>query len=418
MICIFSLGCKVNSYESDVLRAELESHNLKVTTNLEYADIYVINTCAVTNLAERKSRQCIARVLKLNPNATIYVMGCASQKNTNQFEKYDNVKFITGNKDKQKVSQIILNKCNDYLKVDSLEIDNNYIAHGNAKQSNLRAYVKIQDGCNNFCSYCIIPYLRGRSRSRKLEHIVDEVKQLDNLGVKEIVLTGIDMSDYQIDGKKALGALIERLSFYSGRIRLGSLEVGIITKDFVNQIKKIKNLCPQFHLSLQSGDDSVLKSMNRKYTTEQYFQAVNLLRQNFQNPAITTDLIVGFPTETEQCFNNTCRFVEKVGFAQMHIFPYSSREGTVASKMYKVLQSDVIQNRLKHINQIATKMQEEYILQNQNKTLSLLIEEKIGDYYYGYTDNYIKIRTKQNVQIGQCYAVQLEKDKNFEVVKK
>ena len=418
MICIFSLGCKVNSYESDVLRAELESHNLKVTTNLEYADIYVINTCAVTNLAERKSRQCIARVLKLNPNATIYVMGCASQKNTNQFEKYDNVKFITGNKDKQKVSQIILNKCNDYLKVDSLEIDNNYIAHGNAKQSNLRAYVKIQDGCNNFCSYCIIPYLRGRSRSRKLEHIVDEVKQLDNLGVKEIVLTGIDMSDYQIDGKKALGELIERLSFYSGRIRLGSLEVGIITKDFVNQIKKIKNLCPQFHLSLQSGDDSVLKSMNRKYTTEQYFQAVNLLRQNFQNPAITTDLIVGFPTETEQCFNNTCRFVEKVGFAQMHIFPYSSREGTVASKMYKVLQSDVIQNRLKHINQIATKMQEEYILQNQNKTLSLLIEEKIGDYYYGYTDNYIKIRTKQNVQIGQCYAVQLEKDKNFEVVKK
>ena len=418
MICIFSLGCKVNSYESDVLRAELESHNLKVTTNLEYADIYVINTCAVTNLAERKSRQCIARVLKQNPNATIYVMGCASQKNTNQFEKYDNVKFITGNKDKQKVSQIILNKCNDYLKVDSLEIDNNYIAHGNAKQSNLRAYVKIQDGCNNFCSYCIIPYLRGRSRSRKLEHIVDEVKQLDNLGVKEIVLTGIDMSDYQIDGKKALGELIERLSFYSGRIRLGSLEVGIITKDFVNQIKKIKNLCPQFHLSLQSGDDSVLKSMNRKYTTEQYFQAVNLLRQNFENPAITTDLIVGFPTETEQCFNNTCRFVEKVGFAQMHIFPYSSREGTVASKMYKVLQSDVIQNRLKHINQIAIKMQEEYILQNQNKTLSLLIEEKIGDYYYGYTDNYIKIRTKQNVQIGQCYAVQLEKDKNFEVVKK
>ena len=282
----------------------------------------------------------------------------------------------------------------------------------------MRAYVKIQDGCNNFCSYCIIPYIRGRSRSRDLNHIIAEVQELEKQGVKEIVLTGIDMSDYQIDGKKALGTLVKSLSFYSGRIRLGSLEVSIVTEEFVKQIKSVKNLCPQFHLSLQSGEDSVLKSMNRKYITSDYMNSVNLLRKYFDNPAITTDLIVGFPTETEQNFNSTCEFIKQVGFAQMHIFPYSSREGTVASKIYKVLQKDVINNRLKQINKIALNMQNDYILQNQSTVHRVLIEEKIDDYYYGYTDNYIKIKTKQNVEIGQFYNFTLEDNSEFIVVKK
>ena len=314
MICIFSLGCKVNSYESDVLRAELENNNLQVTTKLQKADIYVINTCAVTNEAERKSRQCITRVLKLNPCATVYVMGCASQKNAKQFENCKNVKFITGNKDKQKIAQLILNKCQQDLRLDDFNISDEYIWHNHAKQSNIRAYVKIQDGCNNFCSYCIIPYLRGRSRSRQPQDIIDEVKYLEQQGVKEIVLTGIDMSDYKINGEKALGQLISMLDFYDGRIRIGSLEVGIVTPDFVKTIKNVKNLCPQFHLSLQSGSDTVLKSMNRKYTTKQYEDAVNLLRQNFVSPAITTDLIVGFPTETEQEFQTTFNFIKKTTF--------------------------------------------------------------------------------------------------------
>ena len=418
MICIFSLGCKVNSYESDCLKNELEQNNLCVTTNLEYADIYVINTCAVTNEAERKSRQCIARVLKLNPNATVYVMGCASQKNATQFENYQNVKFITGNNDKQKIAQIILNKVQVLSKLDNFDISETYISHPHAKQSNLRAYVKIQDGCNNFCSYCIIPYLRGRSRSRDINEIISEVKELENNGVQEIVLTGIDMSDYKINGEKALGHLIKSLNFYSGRIRIGSLEVGVITQEFINDIKSVKNLCPQFHLSLQSGSDIVLKSMNRKYTTQMYKNAVDLLRQNFVCPAITTDLIVGFPTETDAEFENTCQFISDIGFAQMHIFPYSNRVGTVASKMYKTLDGKLISERVKKAQHLAQKMEQDYINLNKNKTVQVLIEEKIGDYYYGYTENYIKVKTKSNVEIGKVYNFKLGIDKNFEIIKK
>ena len=418
MICIFSLGCKVNSYESDVLRAELENNNLQVTTKLQKADIYVINTCAVTNEAERKSRQCITRVLKLNPCATVYVMGCASQKNAKQFENCKNVKFITGNKDKQKIAQLILNKCQQDLRLDDFNISDEYIWHNHAKQSNIRAYVKIQDGCNNFCSYCIIPYLRGRSRSRQPQDIIDEVKHLEQQGVKEIVLTGIDMSDYKINGEKALGQLISMLDFYDGRIRIGSLEVGIVTPEFVKTIKNVKNLCPQFHLSLQSGSDTVLKSMNRKYTTKQYEDAVNLLRKNFVSPAITTDLIVGFPTETEQEFQTTFNFIKKIGFAQMHIFPYSNREGTVASKMYKTLDGKIINNRLEKAETLAKQMQTNYIQQNYNKPQRLLIEESINDYFFGYTDNYIKIKTKSKQNIGQFCNFTLGKDKNFEVILK
>ena len=418
MICIFSLGCKVNSYESDVLRAELENNNLQVTTKLQKADIYVINTCAVTNEAERKSRQCITRVLKLNPCATVYVMGCASQKNAKQFENCKNVKFITGNKDKQKIAQLILNKCQQDLRLDDFNISDEYIWHNHAKQSNIRAYIKIQDGCNNFCSYCIIPYLRGRSRSRQPQDIIDEVKYLEQQGVKEIVLTGIDMSDYKINGEKALGQLISMLDFYDGRIRIGSLEVGIVTPEFVKTIKNVKNLCPQFHLSLQSGSDTVLKSMNRKYTTKQYEDAVNLLRQNFVSPAITTDLIVGFPTETEQEFQTTFNFIKKIGFAQMHIFPYSNREGTVASKMYKTLDGKIINNRLEKAETLAKQMQTNYIQQNYNKPQRLLIEESINDYFFGYTDNYIKIKTKSKQNIGQFCNFTLGKDKNFEVILK
>ncbi len=415
-ICIFSLGCKVNSYESDVLRGIFEQKGHTVTDKLEKSDVYVLNTCAVTNEAERKSRQCISRVLAQNPDADIFVCGCASQKDHAQFEQYPNVKFVTGNRDKNVLADIILQ--NQYQKCENeFDISSQYIVHANAKQSNLRAFVKIQDGCNNFCSYCIIPYLRGRSRSRDLNQIIDEVKQLQSQGVKEIVLTGIDMSDFQIDGKKALGQLVESLSFYDGRLRIGSLEEGVVTRQFVEQIKHCKNLCPQFHLSLQSGSDVVLKSMNRKYTTQQYLLAVELLRQNFSNPAITTDVIVGFPTETDAEFENTCNFVQKVGFAQMHIFPYSNRNGTVASKLYKALDGKVLKQRTKILQKIASQMEENYINQNLGETMQVLIEEQKDGYFYGFTPNYLKIRTKLPQKIGQIVQVKLG-DTDFEIIKK
>ena len=225
------------------------------------------------------------------------------------------------------------------------------------------------------------------------------------------------MSDFQIDGKKALGQLIESLSFYDGRLRIGSLEEGVVTRQFVEQIKHCKNLCPQFHLSLQSGSDVVLKSMNRKYTTQQYLLAVELLRQNFSNPAITTDVIVGFPTETDAEFENTCNFVQKVGFAQMHIFPYSNRNGTVASKLYKPLDGKVLKQRTKILQKIASQMEENYINQNLGETMQVLIEEQKDGYFYGFTPNYLKIRTKLPQKIGQIVQTKLG-DTDFEIIKK
>lgn len=414
-ICIFSLGCKVNTYESDVLRGIFESKGCEVTDKLENSDAYILNTCAVTNEAERKSRQCISRVLAQNPNAKIFVCGCASQKNFKQFLQHENVKFVTGNRDKNALVDIVLNQTID-KNVDLFDIPEQYQMHPDAKQSNLRAYVKIQDGCNNFCSYCIIPYLRGRSRSRDKAHIINEVKSLQAQGVKEIVLTGIDMSDFQIDGKKALGELIESLAFFDGRLRIGSLEESVVTKDFVQKIK-VENLCPQFHLSLQSGSDVVLKSMNRKYTTQNYLHAVNLLRENFDNPAITTDIIVGFPTETDTEFENTCNFVKQVGFAQIHIFPYSQRSGTVASKLYKPLDGNILKKRTKILQKIASELQQNYINQNIGKNQQVLIEEQKNGYFFGYTKNYIKIKTNLPQKIGQIVNICLG-DKDFQIIKK
>lgn len=413
MICVFSLGCKVNSYESDVLKNEFSSRGYKVTDKLEFADIYIINTCAVTNEAERKSRQAVARVLKINPNAKIFIMGCASQKNYSQFERYPNVRYITGNREKSSLASVILEKTYEKSRIDNFEMPTDYLFHNHAKQSQIRAFVKIQDGCNNFCSYCIIPYLRGRSRSRKIEDIIDEVQSLEKQNIKEIVLTGIDMSSFQIDGKNALGDLIERLTFFTGRIRLGSLEVGVVTPEFVAKLKKCQNLCPHFHLSLQSGSDVVLKSMNRKYSIKEYEYAVNLLRNNFDNPAITTDLIVGFPTETQQEFDNTCKAISKIGFAQMHIFPYSKREGTVACKLYESIDGFVVKQRLQIVDKLAKHSCQKYLKQFYNKNLRVLFEEKIGDFYYGYSDNYIKICTKIPQAIGNLSDICLDLKEYF-----
>ena len=292
-ICVFTYGCRVNKYESDAIQRELREKGHEVTDNLEYANVYIVNTCAVTAEAERKSRQSVSRIKKLNPNAKIYICGCASQKDGAKFEK-DGVVFVSGTGKKSMLADI-----DGEMKAE-FSFDEKF-DECSADTDKAKIYLKIQDGCNNFCSYCIIPYLRGRSRSREIERVVDEVKSAK---CEEVVLTGINLSAYGKDLGVSLTTIIQKLQGVDKRISLGSLEVGVITPEFLSALKGLREFCPHFHLSLQSGDESVLKKMNRKYTPDEYYSAVKLIREYFDNPSITTDVIVGFPSESEENFGD------------------------------------------------------------------------------------------------------------------
>lgn len=399
-IAVVTLGCKVNKYESDALVFELKKRGYETTDKLEFADAYVVNSCAVTNEAEKKSRQMLERVRKLNPNAKIYVMGCASQNNPKKFVE-KGAQFVVGTANKQKILDDLENVGTHIYDFPKQYEDDLFSA-----QSLSRAYIKIQDGCNNFCTYCLIPYLRGRSRSRSLESIVDEVSKLPE-NVKEVVLVGIDVSDFQIDGKKALGTLLKSLDGFGKRLRLSSMEDNLISDEFLKILASLKNFCPHFHLSLQSGCDNVLKKMNRKYTTAQFEESVNKIRKYFPNAGITTDIIVGFPTETDEDFETTMKFVEKIKFSQLHIFPYSKRNGTAASKLYKDLSGNIKTQRLKRLEELGKKLSLDFI--NQNKTGKVLIEEFANGYFEGYTENYIKCFLQGDFEVGDIVDVKIIK---------
>ncbi|MDE7336624.1 MAG: tRNA (N(6)-L-threonylcarbamoyladenosine(37)-C(2))-methylthiotransferase MtaB, partial [Clostridia bacterium] len=338
-ISIYNLGCKVNKYECDGMLKSLKDRGYDVTEDLVVADLYILNTCAVTNEAERKSRQCVSRCLRLNPNAKIVVCGCASQHDPEQFIEKENVTFVIGTADKDKLIDKLESK-GVLIKPIPTEYEDGFTP----EVVRTRAYVKIQDGCDNYCSYCLIPYVRGRSRSRKIESIVKECERLSSI-CKEIIITGIDISSYGKNIGSSLSELMNRLKDVDCRIRLGSLEVNVIDEDLLNSLKSLKKFCPQFHLSLQSGEDGVLKKMNRHYTTSQYKEKVDLIRNVFPDAAITTDLICGFPTEDEESFNKTLKFMDEVGFAQVHVFGYSQRGGTVAAR-YKTLPPDIVKSRV------------------------------------------------------------------------
>lgn len=399
-VSVLTLGCKVNKYESDALIFELKSRGIDATDNLEEADAYIINTCAVTNEAERKSRQMIERARKFNPNAEIYVMGCASQNRPVQFEDR-NVKMIIGTAGKKKIVDELSHSGTHLFELPTAYEDDLFSA-----QSLTRAFIKIQDGCDHFCSYCIIPYLRGRSRSRSFESIVSEVEKLPD-DVKEVVLVGIDVSDFKIDGKKGLGKLLQTLDKYGKRLRLSSMEDSLIDEEFLKVLSTLKNFCPHFHLSLQSGCDNVLKKMNRHYTTDEFADSVALIRKYFPLAGITTDIIVGFPTETEEDFEETLKFVESVKFSQLHIFPYSKRDGTAASKLYKDLSGKVKNERVKRLEELGDRLKTEFL--RENKTGKVLIETKNGDYFDGYTENYIKCYVSGDLKVGEIVDVQIEK---------
>ena len=384
-VAIHSLGCKVNSYEAESMEIMLRDEGYEIVPFSEdvQADIYIINTCSVTNIADRKSRQMLHKAKKMNPEAVVVAAGCYVQADPDGVKKDECVDIILGNN--MKIS--IVEALNDYFggsdKTSYLvDINDKYQEYESLKINqtgeHTRAYIKIQDGCNQFCSYCIIPYVRGRVRSRKPEDIVNEVNTLAATGVKEVVLTGIHISSYGTDLENiSLIELIEAIHEIEGikRIRLGSLEPRIITEEFAKRIAGLEKICPHFHLSLQSGCDKTLKAMNRKYNTEEYYEGCVKLREVFDNPAITTDVIVGFPGETEEDFLETRKFLEKVHFYEMHIFKYSRRKGTVADKMKEQVADTVKSERSAVLLALEKAQSLEYRKMYIGKRLELHIEE-------------------------------------------
>ena len=393
-IVVFTLGCKVNQYDSDAMLNILSAGGFDVSDEMEVADIYIINTCAVTAEAERKSRQTVTKILKLNPDAEIYVCGCASQRDKIQFDR-DGVRYVSGTDGKIALAKELVEKVQNDVDMPecSFEIGKEFEENDGVLSLRTRHYIKVQDGCNNFCSYCIIPYLRGRSRSRDLEGIRAELDKAVTVA-KEIVLTGINLSAYGKDKDGSLADLLRAVKDYPVRMRLGSLEVGVIDRDLLDATKEMYDFCPHFHLSLQSGDDETLKKMNRHYTTAEYESAVDLIREYYPNAAITTDIIVGFPTETEEQFVASMNFAKRIGFSDVHCFPYSSRKGTVAGK-WQVLSKAVLTDRAKRMGEVKNQLIKDYLTAQIGKPLKVLFETSDENgIWCGHTENYVKVYSK------------------------
>lgn len=395
---VLTLGCKVNDVESGSIIRGLENLGWEVSRELEPADLYIVNTCAVTAEAERKSRQTVGKALKCNPLAKVIVCGCASEKSPYSFkEKDERVAFVTGAQKKNRVLEIVANGFEN-LGADGVEIavgDRIYEEMLPPERLKTRNFVKIQDGCNRFCSYCIIPYLRGRSRSRSLESAAAEILAST---AQETVVTGIDVSDYRDERGRDLADLLLAVKDAQTRIRLGSLEVGLIDERFLTAAKAVKNFAPQFHLSLQSGSDKVLRAMNRRYTRTEYLEKCRMIYAAFENASITTDIIVGFPTETEEDFLDSLMIVEEAGFAQIHAFPYSPREGTNAYKKYKELPFAVKKERLDRILKKGAEEKEKYLKRFLGKVLEVVPESFSDGFTEGYAENYIRVYIEGNIE--------------------
>lgn len=386
---VFTLGCKVNEVESASVMAALESMGWDVGYTLGYADAYVLNTCAVTREAEKKSRQLIARARKFNPDAKIFVCGCASQKNPDAF-KDKGVTFVSGARRKEEVISAFsgIYGCADCGLL-------------YPKQVKSRAFIKIQDGCNSFCSYCVIPYLRGREVSRPQEDILNEISQTDSA---EIVLNGINVSSY--NGGNLI-PLVRALQDTDKRIRFGSLECNIVTDEFLSALLQLKDFAPQFHLSLQSGSDAVLKAMNRRYTRAEYLEKCGKIYAHFPDAAITTDIISGFPTETEADFLQSLSVIEQAGFARVHAFPFSPREGTAAFKM-RDLPAEIKAERLKRLLHAAEISAEKYVNRFFGTVQTVIAEDWEQGFTSGYTGNYIRVYVPDRLSSGIRYKIRLK----------
>ena len=424
----YTLGCKVNTYETEAMEQQFMAYGYDLSES--NADIYVINTCAVTNIAERKSRQMIRRAKEQNPKAIIVVCGCYAQTSKEEIEKMPEVDIVIGVNEKTNIVKIVeeyINHNTNLVQVSDVMHQNNYLDFGTTTYTELnRAVVKVQDGCDRFCSYCIIPYARGKVRSRNPESVLREIAQIAQEGIKEVVITGIHLASFgkdfsNEDAKKyrqtfgynqnfksfdpkddlhtggfRLIELLEQINKVKGieRIRLGSLEPKLITKDFVARLSKLEKICPHFHLSLQSGCDKTLKDMNRRYTTEEFESSANLLRKVYPDVALTTDIIVGFPNETDADFEKTYEFLKKIKFYKMHIFKYSPKKGTAAIKMKNQVDGKIKEERSKKLIELSNKNQNEYNESYIGKTVKVLFEEYKNGYFKGHTANYIMVNVK------------------------
>jgi threonylcarbamoyladenosine tRNA methylthiotransferase MtaB len=420
---LHNLGCKVNSYETEAMTQLLKKAGYEIVSFQDQADVYIINTCSVTNMADRKSRQMLHKAKKQNPNAVVVATGCYVQTATEKVAQDLSIDLVVGNNRKKDIVEIL----NEYYaeKEAGEQVKEEYVIDINHTDEyedleistvteHTRAHLKIQDGCNNFCSYCIIPYARGRIRSRTMESIKAELERLSASGFKEIVLTGINLSCYDDNGKKLID-VIEMADNVNGieRIRLGSLDPEVVTENFVERLGKVKKICPHFHFSLQSGCDKTLKAMNRHYTSDEYYEKCQLIRKYIDNPAFTTDVIVGFPGETEEDYISSREFVKKVKFAELHVFKYSKRDGTVAAKMPNQIDEKIKTLRSEDLIKTGEELTKEFRQAKIGQDTTVLFEEKIlldnKEYWVGHTVDYIKIAVpeKENLE-GQIRKVNVK----------
>ena len=421
---LHNLGCKVNAYETEAMQELLENSGYEIVPFHEKADVYIVNTCTVTNMADRKSRQMLHRARKMNPDAIVAACGCYVQEKAD--EVADCVDLVIGNNRKKEIVRILEEYENSRGTMHKELVDIGHTReyedmHLTKTAEHTRAYLKVQDGCNQFCSYCIIPYARGRVRSRAMDSVLSEVKSLADHGYQEVVLTGIHLSSYGIDTGESLLSLIQKVHEVEGikRIRLGSLEPRIITEEFAASIAALPKMCPHFHLSLQSGCDETLKRMNRRYTSEEYFEKCQLLRKYFKEPALTTDVIVGFPGETQEEFEASRAFVDKVDFYETHVFKYSRREGTKAAAMKDQVPEQVKTERSAALLELSRKKQEAYESRLLGTTQEVLVEEEVernGELYQvGHTREYVKVGIKSGKNLVNR-LVQIEIENPFQII--
>ncbi len=424
---LHNLGCKVNAYETEAMQQMLATAGYEIVSFGETADVYVINTCSVTNMADRKSRQMLHRAKKLNPEAVVVAAGCYVQTKEEEAVLDDAIDIIIGNNKKHELITRLDEFFRDHGKIDAIldindknqEFEELYLEK---PSEHTRAFIKVQDGCNQFCSYCIIPYARGRVRSRNMESVLEEVTRLARNGYKEVVLTGIHLSSYGIETGESLLHLIQEIHKVEGiqRIRLGSLEPKVVTEEFASELSKLDKVCPHFHLSLQSGCDATLQRMNRKYSAKEYEEGCKTLRKYFEHPAITTDVIVGFPGETEEEFAITRAFLEQIHFYEMHIFQYSKRQGTRAAVMKDQVPENKKKERSADLIELGDKMSDEFRRYYLGREEEVLFEEAAEidgvTYYVGYTKEYVKVAKVSNESLeNQMVTGILQKQLNEEI---
>ena len=410
-VSFYTLGCKVNQYETNAMEQQFIKNNYEIVENTQKADIYVINTCTVTNMAERKSRQMLRRVKEINPSAVLVVCGCYAQVAKNELEQIPEIDIILGINEKNEIVQIVekymeemseQDKRSQEAEIDDVSRQNEFLDFGDVTYTEKnRAVVKVQDGCNMFCSYCIIPYARGRIRSRKIESVVSEIEKIAKEGIKEVVITGIHVASYGKDfdnentsKKIRLIDLLEAINKIDGidRIRLSSLEPTIVDEEFATRLSKLDKICDHFHLSLQSGCDETLKRMNRKYTTQIYRDAVATLRKYYPEASFTTDVIVGFPGETDEEFAKTYEFLKEIDFYRLHVFKYSPRRGTVAEKMPNQIDGNKKEERSNKLIELSNNTENKHNKNYIDKTVKVLFEEFEDGFFKGHTTNYMMVK--------------------------